>query len=102
MGRGLRELPTAPPSQMFRGDLIHRWPPCGSSWPAPASTAPASGGAGLAHPMGVVRRGERREIPLTDVDGAFPAAVLLRCSSSGTLCARAELLLTQSHRDIIS
>ena len=60
---GLTDVHTGPPSQMFRGDfIIHRRPPCGSSWPAPASTAPAPGGVGLAHPMGVVRRGERREL----------------------------------------
>src|SRR6266700_1584427 len=53
--RGLTDIHTSPPGQMISGDVVHRRPPRGSSWPVPASTAPAPGVAALAHPVGVVR-----------------------------------------------
>src|SRR6266550_8103273 len=68
--RGLTDVHTGPPGQMISGDLIHRRPPCGSSSPAPASTAPAPGVAALARPMGVVQR-EPRELLRTVVVGVL-------------------------------
>ena len=60
IGRGLADVDTGPPGQVVSGDLVHRRPPpCGSSWPAPASTAPELGGVALARPAGDGRR-ERR------------------------------------------
>src|SRR5258708_16485089 len=82
---GLTDVHTGPPSQMISGDLIHRRPPRGSSWPAPASTAPALGGVGLAPPKGVVRRGERRELRRTSVVGGLLGGAA-SWFSSRTLC----------------
>src|ERR1017187_5523463 len=59
--RGLTDVHTSPPGQMISGDLVHRRPPRGSSWPAPASNAPGPGVAALARPVEVVRR-ERRAV----------------------------------------
>src|SRR5664279_651014 len=72
-GRGLTNVHTGPLGQMVISDLVHRSPPCGASWPAPASTAPAPGVAALAHPTGVVRR-ERRKLLRTVVVGVLLAA----------------------------
>src|ERR1035441_3519048 len=47
---GLTDVHTSPPGQMISGDVVHRRPPRGSSWPVPASTAPAPVVAVLARP----------------------------------------------------
>ena len=70
---GLTDVHTGPPGQMISGDLVHRRPPRGSSWPAPASTAPALGVAALALPVGVVRW-ERRELLRTVFVGVLLGA----------------------------
>src|SRR5882724_3412498 len=59
--RGLTDVHTGPPRQMISGDLVHRRPPRGASWPALASTASAPGVAALVHPVEIVRR-ERRDV----------------------------------------
>src|SRR5256885_6992345 len=68
--RGLTDVHTGPPGQMISGDLIHRRPPCESSWPALASTAPAPGVAVLVRPKGVVQW-EPRELLRTSVVGVL-------------------------------
>src|ERR1700722_9207883 len=68
--RRLTDVHTGPPGQMISGDLVHRRPPRGSSWPVPASTAPATGVAAVARPVGVVRR-ERLAVPRRVVVGVL-------------------------------
>src|SRR5438128_3367270 len=89
--RGLTDVHTSPPGQMISGDLVHRRPPRGSSWPVPASTAPAPGVAALARPVGVVRR-ERLAVPRRVVVGVLLGSAASG-SSSCTLCAREDRLV---------
>src|ERR1035437_6004595 len=74
--RGLTDVHTSAPGQMISGDLVHGCPPRGSSWPAPASTAPVPGVAALARPVEVVRR-ERRAVPRK-----VPVGILLGAAAS--------------------
>src|ERR1017187_3298573 len=85
--RRLTDVHTSPPGQVVSGDLVHRRPPRGSSWPVPASTAPAPGVAALAPPVGVVRR-ERRAVPRRVVVGVLLGSAA-SWSSSCILCALA-------------
>src|ERR1035437_1179764 len=95
--RGLTDVHTSPPGQMVSGDLAHRRPPRGSSWPVPASTAPAPGVAAVARPVEVVRR-ERRAVPRRVLVGILLGAAA-SWSSSCTLCALGERHVTVTRRN---
>src|SRR6266576_686372 len=69
IGSGLTDVHTGSPGQMIRSDPIHRRPPRGSTWLAPASTAPIPGAAALARSRAVVRGHERLELLRTVVVG---------------------------------
>src|ERR1019366_7016495 len=95
--RRLTDVHTSPPGQVVSGDLVHRRPPRGSSWPVPASTAPAPGVAALAPPVGVVRR-ERRAVPRRVVVGVLLGSAA-SWSSSCILCALEERQVTVTRRN---
>src|ERR1019366_3018669 len=94
---GLTDVHTSPSGQMISRDLVHGCPPRGSSWPAPASTEPLPGVTALARPAGAVRRG-RLAFPRRALVGILLGAAA-SWSSSSTLCARAERLVTVTRRN---